>query len=349
MLKRIVPFALVAALLAPAAVHAGRVIGGGDDDDTVDAGPAPTAPAKKDDKSAPAKDDKSKDAKSKDAKKDDAKAKDAKANDAKASDAKDAKASDAKSKDAATAKDAKEAAKDAKSSSTPASTGAPEKSGKDKSKVVPKGDVLDDTPAEKAQKAKDQEAKSKAEEAADAAQKKKDEEQRKLQEEKKAADAKKKLENKDQRLAAARKIRQLTRTSGSFVMGFALEPGEVKPNNVLSVRAQIAEKVDVPDPRYGDRVPQKNAELTAVVSGNGKKLRYEMHALDAPGKYGFHTTPLKDGAYLVAVEGKNKDGKPINTSFTIHVGVWPPPDFDTEEQNNLATDSGKAGRIIGEN
>jgi hypothetical protein len=310
MLKRLLPFAALAALAVAVPAHAGRVIGG-DDDDQPDAGPAASPPAKPGDKTAPAaKDDKSKDAKSKDAKKDD-KAKDDKA------------------------KDAKDSAKTA-----PA---------KDKSKVVPKGDVLDDTPAEKAAKAKDAEAKSKAEDAADAAQKKKDEEQRKLQEEKKAADAKKKLENKDQRLAAARKIRQLTRTSGSFVIGIALEPGEVKPNNVLAVRAQIAEKVDVPDPRYGDRVPQKNAELTATVSGNGKKLRYEMHALDAPGRYGFHTTPLKDGSYLVAIEGKSKEGKPVSTSFTVHVGVWPPPDFDTEEQNNLATDSGKAGRIIGEN
>jgi hypothetical protein len=298
MLKRLLPFAVLAALLAPAAVNAGRVIGG-DDDDQADAGPA----AKPADKSAPP------------AKKDDAKAK----------------------KDDAKAKDAK---------SPPP---APPPAAKDKSKSVAPKDVLDDTPAEKAAKAKDAEAKSKAEDAADAAQKKKDDEQRKLQEEKKAADAKKKLENKDQRLAAARKIRQLTRTSGPFVMGFALEPGEVKANNVLAVRAQIAEKVDVPDPRYGDRVPQRNAELTAVVSGNGKKLRYEMHALDAPGRYGFHTTPLKDGSYLVAIEGKNGEGKPLSTSFTIHVGVWPPPDFDTEEQNNLATDSGKAGRIIGEN
>jgi hypothetical protein len=255
----------------------------------------------------------------------------------------DDKKPDAKAPDAKPAPDAKAAA-DAKK-------------GEDKkapdAKAVKKGapvDVLADTPAEKETKSKAVEAKEKADAAAEEAAHKKEEEQRKLQEEKKAADAKKKLENRDQRLAAAKKIRQITRTSGSVTIGFAVEPGYAQANSVLEVRVAVAEKLDVPDPRYGDRMPLKGLDLVATVSGNGKKLRYAVHPLDAPGRYGFHTTPLKDGTYLVSVDGTTADHKSVSASFPLHVGTWPPPDFDTEEQNNLTSDAARNGRkVLGEN
>lgn len=227
----------------------------------------------------------------------------------------------------------------------------PEEKKPDEKKKDDKRDVLDDTPSEKAAKSKDAEAKAaaekKAEEAAEAERNKKEDEKKKLEEEKKAADAKKKLENKDQRLAAARKIRQITRTSGAFAISVAIEPGQVVKDSVVEVRVDVAQKLDVPDPKYGSLLPIRNADVVAAVTGGKSKLRYAVHPLETPGRYGFHTTPSKDGVIQVAITGTTKDNKSFDASFPLHVGVWPPPDFEDEEKNNLATtDAGRAGRKV---
>lgn len=222
---------------------------------------------------------------------------------------------------------------------------------KDDKKKDDKRDVLEDTPAEKTVKSKDQEAKDaaekKAEAAADAEKAKKEEEKKKLEESKKAADAKKKLENKDQRLAAARKIRQITRTSGAFAISVAIEPGQVVKDGVLEVRIDVAQKLDVPDPKFGSLMPIRNADVVAVVTGGKAKMRYAVHALETPGRYGFHTTPIKDGVVQVTVSGTTKDNKSFDATFPLHVGVWPPPDFEDEEKNNIATtDASRGGRKV---
>ncbi len=222
---------------------------------------------------------------------------------------------------------------------------------KDEKKKDDKRDVLEDTPTEKAVKSKDSEAKDaaekKAEEAAEAEKKKKEEEKKKLEEAKKASDAKKKLENKDQRLAAARKIRQITRTSGAFAISVAIEPGHVVKDNVLEVRVDIAQKLEVPDPKFGSLMPIRNADLVAVVTGGKAKLRYAVHPLETPGRYGFHTTLTKDGVVQVTITGTTKDNKSFDATFPLHVGVWPPPDFEDEEKNNIATtDASRGGRKV---
>jgi murein DD-endopeptidase MepM/ murein hydrolase activator NlpD len=226
-----------------------------------------------------------------------------------------------------------------------------------KAKKDAKQDILEDTPEEKARQKKDDEARAAAERAAEAAadaeKRKKEEEQKKLLEEKQAAEEKKRLENRDQRLAAARKVRNLSRSSGDVAISVAIEPGEVKAERLVEIRFDLGQKLTVPDPRYGLRMPLRGlTDLVASVSQpTGKKdvaaARYLVHPLEAPGRYGFHTTPLKDGLYQVLISGKAKDGKAFEASFPLHVGVWPPPDFEDEERNNLAaTDAARAGRKI---
>jgi hypothetical protein len=233
---------------------------------------------------------------------------------------------------------------------------------KDDKKVEPpkkdekKGDILDETDAEKkkreADDAKKKAAEKATEEAAEKERLKKEEEQKKLVEEKKAADQKRKLENRDARLATAKKIRQITRASGGIGTSFAIEPGEVKPGSVVEIRAAVAKKLDKADPRYGNFEPQKGLVVVALVTEPGSKqpVRYVMHELDTPGRYGFHFTPSKAGAHALAIEGKGRSS--FDASFTVHVGVWPPPDFDDEEKNNAAStdDAARSGRkLIGGN
>jgi hypothetical protein len=216
-------------------------------------------------------------------------------------------------------------------------------------------DVLEETSAEK-KKADEAEAKKKAaeaaaEKAAEEAKKKAEEEKKKLLEEKKAADDKKKLENKDARLAAAKKIRQITRKDGSIGVSFAIEPGEVKANALTEVRVNVTKKLEQADPRYGNLEPQKNQNIVVTVQEPGAKkggARYALHALEAPGRYGFHFTPTKKGAYTLAVNGKDAEGHTWDATMTLHVDTWPPPDFDDEEKNNIAAgdDAARAGRKV---
>jgi hypothetical protein len=64
---------------------------------------------------------------------------------------------------------------------------------------------------------------------------------------------------------------------------------------------------------------------------DAKKI-YALHNLGAPGQYGFHFTPTKDQTLQLQVVGTTKDGGSIDAAFNVHVGVWPPPDFDDEEK-----------------
>jgi murein DD-endopeptidase MepM/ murein hydrolase activator NlpD len=326
-LNRLLAAAIMGGIaLAPAALAQRKIIGSSDDEAT-DAGPPP-ATDDKDDKKGDKKDDK----KSK---------KDKKAEE------------DAKKK---AEEDKKKAEEDKKKKGKPDDKSKDAKDEKKDAKKDDKRDVLADTPAETAKKNKDDEARAaaekKADEAAEAEKKKKEEEARKLAEDKKAADDKKKLENKDARLAAARKIRNISRSSGPIGVSFAIEPGEVKSNSVVEIRVDLTQKLDVADPKYGTLMPLKGLDLVAVVSQptgkkDNKSLKYALHPLEAAGRYGFHTTPLKDGLYQVSIQGTTKDGKSVDASFPLHVGVWPPPDFEEEEKNNLATtDANRAGRQV---
>ena len=92
------------------------------------------------------------------------------------------------------------------------------------------------------------------------------------------------------------------------------------------------------------------AIVVSQASGKGgPPQRYVLHPLGAPGRYGFHLTVPKNGQIQVGVEGDVK-GKSLALNIPLHIGAWPPPDFDDEEKNNAATgDAARAGRrVLGE-
>ena len=78
-----------------------------------------------------------------------------------------------------------------------------------------------------------------------------------------------------------------------------------------------------------------------MVEPSGKKdgkKRYAVHSLGAPGLYGFHMTPPKDGVLQVQLTGDVGD-RTLDVSFPVHVGAWPPPDFDDEDKRAQAADA----------
>ncbi len=208
-------------------------------------------------------------------------------------------------------------------------------------------DVLDETAEDKKKRKAEDDARDKAEAAASAADKKKADDKAKLAEEKKISDDKRRVETREQRLTSAKKVRPLVRDEGELNIQVAVQPGAAVKNELVEVRFDIGKKLTVADPKFGNREPLKNLKLTAIVSdGTGKKdaaRAYAVHSLGAPGAYGFHVTPPKDGLLQVQVVGDAPDGdggtRSINVTFPIHVGVWPPPDFDDEDKKLLAKGS----------
>jgi len=289
--------AMATTLAAPSAL-AQRTIVGGDDDEDDDGAPrqAPPPPEKKDEKKDDKKDEKG-------AKKDDKK--DAKKDDKKADDK--AKA-DGKGKKGDKAKD-------------------------DKKGPV---DVLADTDEDKARQKAEDEARKKAEASASAEDKKKAEAQRKLQEEKAAAEEKRRQASRADRLASAKRERAFRRTDGDeFVVIAEVAPGEVKKGKLVEMKLEIFKPLDVPDPKFGSRMPWRNLNLTAtVVEPTGKKdakTVYAIHSMGAPGRYGVHFTPGRDGVIQVQITGEAGD-RSVNVTIPLHVGVWPPPDFEEEDK-----------------
>lgn len=206
-------------------------------------------------------------------------------------------------------------------------------------------------------------AKRAAEEAAERAAEEAERKKREA-EEKKKRDAeereKARLEaNRAERLKAARATRLFTREDGNIVAGVSLVPGKAEADKVLEVRFELNQRLDAADPRYGNRMPLKDMELIATVEeptqgkGAQKSYRYKVQPLRAPGSYGLHHTPRIDGEHVLHIEGKSKDGKrSVRFSLPVHVGVWPPPDFDEEEAKNATETAGRATggrRIVGSN
>ncbi len=221
---------------------------------------------------------------------------------------------------------------------------------------------------EKAKKAEAAaEAKRRAKEAAEeAAQKAADEAEAKKRAaaEKKKRDAEEREKarldaNRAGRLKAAKKVRLYTRADGDISIGVALEPGKADPDKVMELRLEVNKILEVAHPRYGNRQPLKGLRLIATVEepakgkGEGKSYRYRVQPLRAPGAYGLHHTPRLEGEHTVRIEGQSQDGKTkLSFSLPVHVGVWPPPDFDDEEVKNASETAGRASvgrRIVGGN
>lgn len=235
-------------------------------------------------------------------------------------------------------KDAKkDPKKDEKPAEKPAEKADPKdvKSKKDDKKKATPEDVLADTEDDKKKRSAEDAARDKAEAAAAADDKKKAEEKARAAEQKKADAEKRRVETREQRLTAAKRNRELWRQEGDFGVVVAMEPGAVQKGALVEVRFDIARSLDVADPKFGGREPLKNLKLTATVSeGSGKKGSsrvYAVHSLGSPGNYGFHMTPSRDGVLQVQLIGDVGD-RTLNVSFPLHVGTWPPPDFDDEDK-----------------
>lgn len=283
---------LSASLALPAAAQ--RDVVGADDDDEDD-GPPRAAPP------PPPPEEKKDDKKGK--KKDDKKADDKKA-------AGDKKADDKKADD--------------------------KKGKKDDQKPAPPVDVLADDDEDKAKRKAETEARKKAEEAASAEDKKKAEDKRRLAEEKKVAEEKRRQETKADRLAAAKRSRTYRRADGADVVILAeVAPGAVVKGGLIEVKLEVFKPLDVADPRFGAREPWRDLALVAaVIEPTGKKemtTRFAVHSLGAPGRYGFHFTPGNDGVVQVQLSGDVGERR-LNITIPLHIGVWPPPDFEDEDK-----------------
>jgi hypothetical protein len=296
---------LLAAALATVALpaFAQREIVGGEDDEDGDAPPRKAEEPPADDKKA--EDPKKKKKQTAEEKK----AEDKKAEDKKAEDKKDPKkAEDKKAEDPKKAVDAKK--------------GAPV-------------DVLADTDDDKKKRKAEDDARKKAEESASVADKKKAEDKAKLAEEKRLNEEKRREDTKVQRLASAKRERTYRRVEGDVTVLAELTPGAVQKNGLVELRLDVFKRLDVADPKFGNREPFRDLRLVAVVvEQTGKKdarTSYAVHSLGAPGRYGFHFTPVHDGVVQVLLTGEVSE-RTINMAIPLHVGVWPPPDFDEEDK-----------------
>jgi hypothetical protein len=215
---------------------------------------------------------------------------------------------------------------------------------------------------EEAKKRKE-EAKKAAEEAAEkAAEEAERKKQEAIQKKKEAAERKEKerLEkNRSARLKRAKAIRKLTRDDSDVVIGIALAPGAPKAAKVQEVRLELNQTLKVAHPKYGNRKPLVGMRVTATVEepatekGSATTTTYVVHPLDAPGSYGFHHTPTVDGEYSVRLDGRSADNEiSFSATFPMHVGTWPPPDFDDEEATNAKNEAGRVAggrRVVGSN
>ncbi|MFH1811500.1 MAG: hypothetical protein ABIJ09_22355 [Pseudomonadota bacterium] len=203
---------------------------------------------------------------------------------------------------------------------------------------------------------KREEAEAAATKAAEAARLKKEE----AATAKKAEAERKKQEDTDKRaradLNAARTERVLVRNFNNLRVRLTLKPGAPEIKAVQEVRLDVAEKLAVPDSRYGEYKPLRDAQLVATLRyveamgdakpapKKGRKpeaipdpLQYRVHSLEDAGVYGFHLTMRTPGRYEVKIEGKDAAGQRIEAAFDLFPGQWPPPDW--AEERARATES----------
>lgn len=180
-----------------------------------------------------------------------------------------------------------------------------------------------------------------AERAREEAEEKKKEAKRKKEEEKKRKVEERKAQNKDARLKNAKSARFLTRDEGNYRIVTTLLPGAVKSGKVLEVRFDVGTKLEVAHPKYGNIKPQKGLRMIAIVDDGTEKKTYLVHPLKAAGAYGFHHTPSADGEISVRLEYKE-----FQSDTTVHVGAWPPPDFEDEEANNAKMSASSSARKV---
>jgi hypothetical protein len=128
------------------------------------------------------------------------------------------------------------------------------------------------------------------------------------------------------------RVRTLQVKSGTLLFNVSIEPGVPDPGQVIAFSIELAEVPEVPDPIYGEKIPVKDAELTARVTdadGAGYTMAYRVHALQDAGSYGFHYTPVRKDNYRVALMGIH-NGKGFKAELRVPVGIWPFIKVDAE-------------------
>ena len=204
-----------------------------------------------------------------------------------------------------------------------------------------------------AQEKAEEEAERAAEAAAEeAARKAKEEAERKIREkeEKEAA----RLEaNRAARLAQSKIERRFVRETDAFQINITMRPGAPVAGEVVELQFDISKKLEVESAQYGRLQPQKKVKGTVQVNppATGKKedaVLYRLHRLKAPGSYGFHFTPTRDGMYDLRLTGKSPKNPELEISLPVHPDTWPPPDFEEEEAKlkNLSNSTGRTNRRI---
>jgi hypothetical protein len=118
-------------------------------------------------------------------------------------------------------------------------------------------------------------------------------------------------------------MRSIQVKSGYLSFNILLRPGVPDPGQVVEITMDMAEVPPVPDPIYGERIPVKNASITAsVTDAAGYSLNYRVHSLQDAGSYGFHFTPMRKDTYQVTLKGVYKEKK-FNPDFEVPAGIWP--------------------------
>jgi soluble cytochrome b562 len=121
------------------------------------------------------------------------------------------------------------------------------------------------------------------------------------------------------------KIRTIQMKSGALLFNVRLEPGVPDPGKLVEVTIEMSEVPPVPDPIYGERIPVKDAEITAKITdvdGAGYTMAYRVHTLQDAGSYGFHFTPARKDNYKMELTGVFKN-KRYSTTTRVPVGIWP--------------------------
>ena len=116
--------------------------------------------------------------------------------------------------------------------------------------------------------------------------------------------------------------------SGKFAYTFEFKPGIPKANEMTEIRVFATAIPPKPDPRYGNRIPLKDATFTIeAINPAGESVgRYRAHAFPLQrGRYGLHITPTQAGLYELILVGKTGAGKKLSARLKLPVDVWPLP------------------------
>jgi hypothetical protein len=122
--------------------------------------------------------------------------------------------------------------------------------------------------------------------------------------------------------------RTWTIKSGEFIFTVGMKPGVPDPDQVTEIMIAANAVPKRADPKFGNRVPLENANLTLEVTSPGGEVIAKFRAHQMPlssGKYGVHFTPGQEGIYSLAIRGTTADGKALSGDLKLPVKVWPLP------------------------